>query len=191
MAANDLPARPMTMFGWVATAIVLYHIAIVGNLAAMAGFFMPDQMHGAISLACALTIIFFLVPAGGSGHGVSREEAPSGPRRPTWFDYALIACTWISLGYVVLFYQNVLDYSMYGFLDTRGLVLALLICLPLIEAVRRTTGMTLPILVGMLVFGTIFQNVLPGVLYGRGYGSTACSMRPTSASPASSVCRCR
>ena len=169
MAANDLPARPMTIFGWVATAIVLYHVAIVGSLAAMAGFFMPDQMHGAISLACALTIIFFLVPAGGSGHGVSREEAPSGPRRPTWFDYLLIACTWISLGYVVFFYQSVVDYSMFGFLDTKGLVLALLICLPLVEAVRRTTGVTLPILVGILVLATIFQNVLPGILYGRGY----------------------
>jgi TRAP transporter 4TM/12TM fusion protein len=169
MAAKDSPARPITILGWVATAIVLYHVVIVGNLAAMAGFFMPDQMHGAISLACALTIIFFLVPAGGSGHGVSREEAPSGPRRPAWFDYLLIACTWVSLGYVVFFYQSVVDYSMFGFLDTKGLVLALLICLPLIEAVRRTTGVTLPILVGVLVLATIFQNVLPGILYGRGY----------------------
>ncbi len=169
MAANDQSARPMTIFGWVATAVVLYHVAIVGSLAAMAGFFMPDQMHGAISLACALTIIFFLVPAGGSGHGVSREGAPSGPRRATWFDYLLIACTWISLGYVVFFYQSVVDYSMFGFLDTKGLVLALLICLPLVEAVRRTTGVTLPILVGILVLATIFQNALPGVLYGRGY----------------------
>jgi TRAP transporter 4TM/12TM fusion protein len=169
MAAKDSPARPITIFGWVATAIVLYHVVIVGNLAAMAGFFMPDQMHGAISLACALTIIFFLVPAGGSGHGVAREEAPSGPRRPTWFDYLLIAFTWASLGYVVFFYQSVLDYSMFGFLDTKGLVLALLVCLPLVEAVRRTTGVTLPILVGVLVLATIFQNVLPGILYGRGY----------------------
>jgi TRAP transporter 4TM/12TM fusion protein len=169
MAAKDSPARPITILGWIATAIVLYHVVIVGNLAAMAGFFMPDQVHGAVSLACALTIIFFLVPAGGSGHGVSREEAPSGPRRPTWFDYLLIACTWISLGYVVFFYQSVVDYSMFGFLDTKGLVLALMICLPLIEAVRRTTGVTLPILVGVLVLATIFQNVLPGILYGRGY----------------------
>ncbi len=115
---------------------------------------MPDQVHGAISLACALTIIFFLVPARGSGHGVAREEAAAPARAaPPGSTMLLIACTWISLGYVVFFYQNVLDYSMYGFLDSKGLVLALLICLPLIEAVRRTTGVTLPILVGVLVFG--------------------------------------
>lgn len=159
-----------SVFGWLATAIVVYHIVMVGNLAEMAGFFVPDQVHGAISLAAALTVIFFLVPARGSGHGVAREDGADGhARRPTLFDLALVACSWISLGYVVVFYQNVLDYSMYGFLDTKGLVLALLVCLPLIEAVRRTAGVTLPILVTVLVLATIFQNVLPGVLYGRGY----------------------
>jgi TRAP transporter 4TM/12TM fusion protein len=167
---TDQPARRLSVFALIATAIVIYHVIFVGNLAEMAGFFMPEQMQAAISLAAALTIIFVLVPAHGSGHGVKREDAPSAEtRRPTWFDYVLIACTWASLGYVVVFYQNVIDYSMYGFLDTKGLVLALLICLPLVEAVRRTTGITLPILVGVLVLGTIFQNVLPGVLYGRGY----------------------
>jgi TRAP transporter 4TM/12TM fusion protein len=170
MAENDRLARRLPVFSWIATAIVLYHIIIVGNLAAMAGFFMPEQVHGAISLACALTIIFFLVPARGSGHGVAREDKTAvGPRRATTFDYILISATWISLGYVVFFHQSVIDYSMYGFLDDKGLVLALLVCLPLIEAVRRTTGVTLPILVGALVLATIFQNVLPGILYGRGY----------------------
>jgi TRAP transporter 4TM/12TM fusion protein len=162
------PARRVTVFGWIATAIVIYHIIIVGNLAAMAGYFMPEQIHGAISLACALTIIFVMIPATG-GHGVSREVGKAF-RRPTIFDLVLVACAWVSLGYVVFFHQNLLDYSMYGFLDEQGLVLALLLCLPLIEAVRRTTGMILPILVTTLVLGTVFQNVLPGVLYGRGYG---------------------
>ena len=168
MAARNLSVGQTTIFSWIATAIVAYHVIIVGNLAAMAGFFMPDQMHGAISLASALTVIFFLVPAGRS-RPAAREDASAGPRWPTWFDYTLIAATWISLGYVVVSYQALVDYSMFGFLDTKGQALALLICLPLIEAVRRTTGVTLPILVGLLVLATVFQNVLPGILYGRGY----------------------
>lgn len=170
MAANDPSAPRLAVFNWIATAVVVYHVVIVGNLAAMAGFFMPEQVHGAVSLACALTIIFSLVPARGAGHGVSREDAAeSGPRRVTAFDYLLIAATWAGLGYVVFFYQAVIDYSMFGFLDKKGLVLALLVCLPLVEAVRRTTGVALPILVGALVLATVFQNVLPGILYGRGY----------------------
>jgi TRAP transporter 4TM/12TM fusion protein len=168
MTATDLPKRRVSVFGWIATAIIIYHVIVVGNLAAMAGFFIPEQIHGAISLACALTIIFVMIPASG-GHGVSRDLGKPF-RRPTIFDGLLIACAWVSLGYVVFFHQNLLDYSMYGFLDTQGLVLALLLCLPLIEGVRRTTGIILPILVTTLVLGTVFQNVLPGVLYGRGYG---------------------
>lgn len=164
---QDEPAERVTAFGWIASALVLYHLLIIGNLVAMAGFFIPEQVHGAISLAAALTIIFLTVPALG-GHGVSRE-AGGRWRRPTLFDLALIGCAAVSLGYVVVFHQRVLDYSMFGFLDTPGLVLALLLCVPLIEAVRRATGVTLPILVTALALATVFQNLLPGVLYGRGY----------------------
>jgi TRAP-type uncharacterized transport system fused permease subunit len=49
------------------------------------------------------------------------------------------------------------------------MVMALLLCIPLIEAVRRTTGWTLPVIVGAMVAMTLFQNVMPGILYGRGY----------------------
>ena len=158
----------MTVFGGFATAVVIYHIVIVGNLAAMAGFFVPDQVHGAISLAAALTIIFVMVPPTGAHPGAGRDsDAPL--RRPRWYDLVLIASSLISLGFVVLFHEAVLDYSLYGFLDAKGVVLAALICLPLIEAVRRTAGVTLPILVCTLVLLTVYQNFLPGVLYGRGY----------------------
>jgi len=164
---KEQPAQPLTLFGCFATVVVIYHIVIVGNLAAMAGFFIPDQVHGAISLAAALTVIFLTIPAAGAHPGIARD--PSVKHRPSIFDYLLTASAVISLSYIVFFYQEMLDYSLYGFLDTKGIVLALMLCLPLFEAVRRTTGITLPILVSLLVLGTVFQNVLPGVLYGRGY----------------------
>ena len=87
---TDRPRRSVSVFGWIAAAIVIYHIIIVGNLAAMAGYFMPSQVHGALSLACALTIIFVMVPAFGS-HGMSRGVNMAG-RRLTIFDGGLIAC---------------------------------------------------------------------------------------------------
>jgi TRAP transporter 4TM/12TM fusion protein len=168
MTASERPAGRLTIFGGFATAIVVYHIVIVGNLAAMAGIFVPDQVHGAISLAAALVVIFVLRPAGG-GHLGAGRDAGGPPRRPTWFDLLLIASSLISLGFVVLFHDAILDYSLYGFLDSKGIVLAAMICLPLVEAVRRTTGITLPLLVTALVLLTVYQNYLPGVLYGRGY----------------------
>src|SRR3990172_9710420 len=136
------PAGRVSAFGWIATALVVYHVLIIGNLVAVAGFFIPERVHGAISLAAALSIIFLTVPALG-GRGVSRD-AGAPLRRPTPFDLALITCAWVSLGYIVVFHQKMLDYSMFGFLDTQGLVLALLLCLPLVEAGRRGTGVALP-----------------------------------------------
>ena len=168
MAAADRPAWRLTVFGGFATAIVVYHIIIVGNLAAMAGLFVPDQVHGAISLAAALIVIFTLIPPSG-GHPSGGRDPGALARRPKWFDLLLIASSLISLGFVVVFHEAILDYSLYGFLDAKGVVLAAMICLPLIEAVRRTTGITLPILVSTLVLLTVYQNYLPGVLFGRGY----------------------
>src|SRR5512140_2751885 len=143
-------AAPVSWFGWFASVVVVYHIVIVGSFAAKAGFFVPDQVHGAISLAAALTAVFLMIPAAGKAHDAAGDPQAR-RRRPTIFDLALLLSAWISLGYVVFFHDEILDYSLYGFLDAKGVVLALLICVPLIEAVRRTTGPTLPILVFVLV----------------------------------------
>lgn len=152
---------------WAAAVIVLYHLAVVSNAVAWAGYFMPEQIHGAISLAAALTLIFLLRPArGGRPHG---EGISGGGRRVTPLDAVLIAAALISCAYVVFFHQDILDYSMYGFLDGQGIVMALLLCIPLVEAVRRSTGLALPILVTALVLMTVFQRFLPGILYGQGY----------------------
>ena len=37
MTVSEQTARPVTVFGWFATAIVIYHVIVVGKLAAMAG----------------------------------------------------------------------------------------------------------------------------------------------------------
>lgn len=158
----------LTVFGVFATAIVIYHVIIVGNLAAMLGFFVPEQVHEAISLFCALCVIFFMVPIAGK-HAKDADDVETVRRRVSLFDIVLVLSSLISLGFVVVFQTELVNYSMYGFLDEKGIVLALLICLPLIEAVRRTTGVSLPILVSCLVLMTVFQEYLPGILYGRGY----------------------
>ena len=85
------------------------------------------------------------------------------------YDYLLICFTLTSLGYVIFFYEKILLYSQFGFLDTTGIVLALILCIPLLEAVRRKTGWIFPILILTLVSITLFQKFLPGILYGQGY----------------------
>jgi TRAP transporter 4TM/12TM fusion protein len=72
-------------------------------------------------------------------------------------------------GFVIFFHESILDYGEYGYLDTKGIILASMLVLPVLEAVRRTTGWALPIIITIMVLITIFQKFLPGLLYGRGY----------------------
>ncbi len=170
---NDQPAsKAVTVFTVLATVISLYQILIVGNLAAMAGFFIPQHVHRAVSLAAALCVIFLMLPLFGArkGHGTVGTGDQSGPgffkRIP---DLVLLASALVGLAYVIFFNEEVIEYSEMGFLDLKGMIFAAMICIPLIEAVRRTAGPILVVLVLTLVVMTVFQNYLPGVLYGRGY----------------------
>ncbi|MGE0653470.1 MAG: TRAP transporter permease, partial [Alphaproteobacteria bacterium] len=162
MATNDA-ASPGHYLRWLAMVIVLYHILIVGNLLAALGYFVPEQVHHAISLAAALVPLFITVGARGKKHGAG------GRRKLTPFDVLLILSVLVSSGYVVFLHDEILAYSMYGYLDTTGIVLVLMLCLPLFEAVRRATGWALPTLVTVLILTTVFQPYLPGILHGRGY----------------------
>lgn len=163
-----MPIRKSALL-WFTFVLALYEIAVIGSLPTWAGIFVPTQMHGAISLAAALSLIFI---GFSSAEDRATTEVP-GARRgiaARWCDLALIASTLAGTGYVVFFHDNLLDYVMYGFLDTTGLVLALLLVVPLIEAVRRVTGWALPIIILFFVALTMFQPYLPGRLYGAGYG---------------------
>ncbi|HXV81751.1 MAG TPA: TRAP transporter fused permease subunit [Candidatus Binatia bacterium] len=159
----------ITALTWVTTAIAVYHIIIVAQLPTWLGWFLPNQIHLAISLICALTLIFIRKRG---GHGTSKTIVTTGGLTVfgvAWYNYVLIASTLLGAGYVVLFYDAILDYGMYGFLDERGMVVALALAIPLLEAIRRTTGWALPIIILMFVFMTLFQRFLPGLLYGKGY----------------------
>lgn len=144
---------------WLTTIIVLYHVVVAGNLLTWLGIFVPSQVHRAITLASGLTLIFLFFS--------SKKEKKRGA---SWYDYILLLSALISLGYVVFFYNNMLNYAMYGSLDTTGIVLALMLAIPLLEAVRRKTGLIFPLLILFFIFITIYQKFLPGILNGQGYG---------------------
>ena len=143
---------------WISTIIAIYHIIIAGQFLTRLGVFIPTQVQLAISLSSALIIIFLLFRA-------NKKDTNKIPV----YDYILIGMVLISLGYVIFSYEKILQYSQFGFLDTTGVILALCLCLPLLEAVRRKTGWIFPILILTLVSITLFQQYLPGILYGQGY----------------------
>lgn len=160
--------RHLTPLSWAASAVAIYHLVVLSEIPGFLGFFLPNQKHLAISVTCALILIFVLRRAGAS-HTDASDDVAAGSRWIPWYDWLLIVATLTSCGFILFFFETVLDYGMYGALDTTGMVVALCLVIPLLEAVRRTTGWALPIIILTFVFGTIYQQFLPGLLYGKGY----------------------
>ncbi|MPY70121.1 MAG: TRAP transporter fused permease subunit [Alphaproteobacteria bacterium] len=154
---------------WITSIIAVYHLVIVGQAPTWLGLFLPNQIHLAISVSCALILIFTLRRAGARHDAPQDAEKVDGPARVPWYDWILIAMTLASTAFIIHDFENILDYGMFGALDTPGIVFALCLVIPLFEGIRRTTGWALPIIIMTFVLGTIFQELLPGLLYGKGY----------------------
>ena len=153
---------------WFTAAIAVYHFVSVAQLPTWLGFFLPANIHLAASISSALILVYLLLPAGGR-HAGEDTEAEGRLRRVPWYDWLFMASGVIGAGFVIVNHDAILDYGEYGFLDTKGIVLALMLAISVLEAVRRTTGWALPIIILFFVFITLFQKILPGLLYGRGY----------------------
>ncbi|MDH5537060.1 MAG: TRAP transporter fused permease subunit [Betaproteobacteria bacterium] len=162
-----MSAERPTAAGWLAAATAVYHLAVVAQLPTWLGVFIPMQVHQAVSVCCAMLLLFLFV-------------RPSRPRqaetlargRIRWrraIDFGLLAAGLIGGGFVIVFYDRMLDYSLRGFLDAPGIVLALLLAAALLEGVRRVAGLVLPIIIVSIVLATMLQPILPGVLSGIGF----------------------
>ena len=144
----------------VAGLCALYEVVIASRLLTWFGIFLPAPQHRAISLLFALFLIYAL-------------RSPSGATREahlTWYDFLLLGFGLIGVGNVAFNYEAVLDYSSYGYLDLQGIILVLLLAISLFEAARRLTGWWLPLMILFFALITVFQNYLPGTLYGKGFG---------------------
>ena len=87
----------------------------------------------------------------------------------SWLDMCMLLPALIGGGFVIFFHDEVLQYALYGFLDTRGVLVSLMLAIPLLEAVRRVTGWVLPGIILFFVFIAMFQQFLPEVLRGIGF----------------------
>ncbi len=161
--------KKLSPLTWITATIGLYHLVIVGQLPTWLGLFLPNQIHLAISAICALFLIFSLRRAGESHDSPQGTGKSGGKPGIPWYDYLLMISTAVGAGFVIFFFDRIDDYGMFGELDTLGTTMAMCLVIPLFEAVRRTTGWALPIIIFTFVLGTIYQQFLPGLLYGKGF----------------------
>lgn len=144
----------------IAAVTALYHLIMVSRLLTYFGIFIPLQQHRAVSLSLALIMLFIL--------GSSRP-APEKDVSERWYDMLFLLMGLVGTGFIIFFYDQAMDYENYAFLDTKGIVLALLLGIPLLEATRRATNFALPLIILFFLFLTTFQNYLPGLLHGPGF----------------------
>ncbi|OGA51086.1 MAG: TRAP transporter [Betaproteobacteria bacterium RIFCSPLOWO2_12_FULL_63_13] len=135
----------------------LYVILVVSGLLTVAGIFMPAPVHRAVSLVFALLMVYL------------RALGTQAQTRARWFDLLWLLAGLAGAGYVALFYDSIVDYSAYGYLDRLGTVLALLLAVSLLEAVRRVTDWSLPIVIVLLLALPMVQQWLPGILRGPSF----------------------
>ncbi len=148
-------ARVVEVLAFVAA---LYHLVIVSRIPTYFGFFFPSARHRAVSLLFALVIVYL-------SYSVRGERK----RGISWFDALMLVLGVAGLGFVIVFYERASDYEAYGFLDTIGIALAFGLAISVLEALRRLTGWILPSLIVLFLAAARFQNVLPGLLFGKGY----------------------
>jgi TRAP transporter 4TM/12TM fusion protein len=161
LALSDALSRHVIL--WLGAATALFHLAIIAQLPTWFGQFFPQQSLRAVSLVLAVGLIFMTTHWRGLAHSGGGRSI-----RITLVDLLLWAALTVGCLYIVFFHEAVLDYAFFGLLDTKGLILALCVAIPLLEAVRRKTGPVLPIIIVLFIAIAIFQQVLPGLLNGRG-----------------------
>ncbi|MEX1057630.1 MAG: TRAP transporter fused permease subunit [Natronospirillum sp.] len=153
----------MRHFTWAGNAFALllaiFVLLSVGQVFGHLGIFFSNQIHVAIALAGALVCIY-LIP------GAEKVERS----KLDWVvGFIMAAAALYALSFVVFSYDRILFFSMTGRLDQEGIIAGGLLVIALLESVRRKTGVILPLIIIALVSIVIFQNYMPGILYGRGY----------------------
>ena len=139
--------------------MALYNLIVSSRLPTYFGLFIPAAQHRAINLVIVIILGYYLYSVKG--------KLRTG--RMPWYDMVVMLLGAAAAGFGALFYDRILDYSSYGYMDTPGIVIATLAALVLLEMMRRVSGWLLPIIIGIFLLMTVFQNYLPGVLYGKGY----------------------
>ena len=129
--------------------IMLY----IADIFSFFGVFLYSNQYNAIFLAVVLTLTFFFVPA---GKGASRKRLP-------WYDILLILGSLAGCIYIAI---NALELTRFGKISANPLELTLgtITVIALIEAVRRSFGWAMVIVVMVFLAYAKFGYLVPGPL---------------------------
>lgn len=156
--ASELTVRRLdgalrTLVRAVAAAMAIYHILVLGRFF---GIVTDPQKLYAMHLTFVAVLAFLLIPG------------RSGSARPGWVDWLLILLTLIPVTYNFLVFEDLTGRA--GVFPTRGDVLVgAVLVLVVLEASRRATGWSLPIISVAFAVYPFIGPYLPGLLAHRGF----------------------
>ncbi|MCT7378434.1 TRAP transporter permease [Chelativorans salis] len=145
--------RPIV--GALSVCLTLTAVAWSLNLPRSFGMAFYPQQFMAVVLAFALPIVFLMLPG---QRGATREVAP-------WYDCLLALAAFAAVAYVALRYPQVVNFIFSR--PPSAYVPGLVIILLLLEALRRTTGWALVIIIAVFLAYAMFGDHVPGRLSGR------------------------
>ncbi|MUK89047.1 TRAP transporter fused permease subunit [Ornithinibacillus sp. L9] len=124
----------------------------VFHLYTAASSVLPSQQQGAIHLGTALGIIFLLFPA---KKGLQKKQ-----KTVPWYD-VLLAFTAMYAGYhKIIFYDRLSLATINGY-TTFDIIVAIIGIVLLLEATRRTVGVPIIIVAGIMILYTLFGSYIP------------------------------
>lgn len=112
-----------------------------------------EQFIG-LFLALMLSSIFMAIPAGKES---SRDRVP-------WYDCILAALGFVVGMYIAIFYPQII--LTFGYVTPERIILSVIAVLLVLEAIRRTVGLSMVIVVLCFLFYGFFAPYFPGVLKG-------------------------
>ncbi|HEU5299966.1 MAG TPA: TRAP transporter permease, partial [bacterium] len=156
--ASELTVRRLdgalrTLVRAVAAVMTIYHVLVLGRFF---GIVTDPQKLYAMHLTFVAVLAFLLIPG------------RSGSARPGWVDWLLILLTLIPVTYNFLVFEDLTGRA--GVFPTRGDVLVgAVLVLIVLEASRRATGWSLPIISVAFAVYPFIGPYLPGLLAHRGF----------------------
>ena len=146
-------ARPLILiFGFVG---VFLHINQIYNLQFFVGHLMIDTSYYYILVALFLSLVFVIYPA--------RKDAA---HRIPLYDWALFAAAILSAAYLAWNGERIIQEGWDILAPTGATIVAGLVCLLALEAVRRIGGWILFSICGFFFLYPLFAEQMPGFMWG-------------------------
>ncbi|MFC2122669.1 TRAP transporter permease, partial [Bacteroidota bacterium] len=164
IGAEPLAAEGMTrstlskVVTGLAVIIGVYHLFyLLGGFGYLEIFWLGPQ-HRGLSFFFLMILTFLIHPG--------RKGARQGL---AWYDFVLIIASSVPVLYFAFFYETVLEHFSFGTSLPYEQVMGIVFFIVVLEAIRRTVGWGMVVIVLFFLIHPLIAEYFPGVLHGRGF----------------------